>query len=108
MNKIVLSVVGIAAFTMTVAAAAIPSDCGYDSDGNFRLGNGQVASHSTWEHAAACAHKGILPPIVAERLGRWGTLGERVEANYLRSVNTRIQEEKRKREVEVQPLPLIK
>ena len=108
MKKIVISVIGITAIGLTTAAAAISSDCGYDADGNFRLGNGQVAAHGTWEHAKECAMKGILPSVVAERLGRLGDESTQREADELRETNTRVQEEKKKREVEVQPLPPAK
>ena len=108
MKKIVISVIGITAIGLTTAAAAISSDCGYDADGNFRLGNGQVAAHGTWEHAKECAMKGILPSVVAERLGRLGDESTQSEADELRETNTRVQEEKKKREVEVQPLPHAK
>ena len=108
MKKIVISVIGITAIGLTTAAAAINSDCGYDADGNFRLGNGQVAASGTWEHAKECAMKGILPSVVAERLGRLGDESTQREADELRETNTRVQEEKKKREVEVQPLPPAK
>ena len=104
MKKIVLSGVAIAALTLTTAAATISSDCGYDEDGNFRLGNGQVAASGTWEDAKQCAMKGILPSVVAERLGTFGDESTQSEADELRQTNTRIQEEKKKREVEVRPL----
>lgn len=108
MKKIVICAIGLTAIGLTTAAAAISSDCGYDADGNFRLGNGQVAAHGTWEHAKECAMKGILPSVVAERLGRLGDESTQSEADELRETNTRIQEEKKKREVEVQPLPPAK
>jgi hypothetical protein len=49
--------------------------------------------------------KGILPSVVAERLGRLGSDSVQEEAEALRETNTRIQEERKKREVEAQPLP---
>ena len=52
--------------------------------------------------------KGILPSVVAERLGRLGDESTQREADELRETNTRVQEEKKKREVEVQPLPPAK
>ena len=41
MHKVVLLLTGIAALTLTTAAASVSSSCGYDANGNFRLGNGQ-------------------------------------------------------------------
>jgi len=108
MYKVVLLLTGIAALTLTTAAASVSSSCGYDANGNFRLGNGQVAAHATWEHAKACAKKGTLPSVVAERLGRWGAPDVRAEADNLRAMNAKVQEEKRKREVEVRTLPPVK
>ena len=104
MKKIVLSGVAIGGRTLATAAASISSDCGYDEDGNFRLGNGQVAASGTWEDAKECAMKGILPSVVAERLGSLGDESMQSEAEELRQTNTRIQEERKKREVEVHPL----
>ena len=104
MKQIVLSGVAIAALTVTTAAATITSDCGYDEDGNFGLGNVQVAASGTWEDAKECSMYGILPSVVAEGLGRLGDESTQSEADELRQTNTRIQEERKKREVEVHPL----
>ena len=106
MKKIVISVIGITAIGLTTAtAASVSNDCGYDENGYFRLGNGQITASGTWEHAKECAMKGQLPSVVAERLGRLGDESTQSEADELRETNTRIQEERKKREVEVQPLP---
>ena len=108
MNKIIISAMVFAAIGLTTASATLSDSCGYDADGNFILGNGQVSAYGSWEHAKDCAMKGILPAVVAKRLGSLGDERTQREADALRETNTRIQEEKKKREVEVQPLPPAK
>ena len=108
MNKIIISAMVFAAIVLTTASATVSDNCGYDADGNFILGNGQVSAYGSWEHAKDCAMKGILPAVVAKRLGSGGDESIQREANILREINTRIQEEKKRREVEVQPLPPAK
>ena len=54
MNKIVLSVIGLTAIGVvigiltTATAASVSNDCGYDENGYFRLGNGQITASGTW------------------------------------------------------------
>ena len=108
MKKLIIGAIGLTALTVTAAAATASRDCGYNSDGTFNIGNGQVAAHGTWEDARSCAMEGLLPAIVAERLGSWGSKGIQLESNFLRSHNTQVKKEKEKREVEVQPLPAAK
>jgi len=108
MNKIIISAMIFTAIGLTAASATVSDSCGYDADGNFILGNGQVSAYGPWEHAKDCAMKGILPPVVAKRLGSVGDESIQREADVLREINTRVQEEKKRREVEVQPLPPAK
>ena len=108
MNKIIISAVVFAAIGLTTASATVSDNCGYDADGNFILGNGQVSAYGSWEHAKDCAMKGILPAVVAKRLGSVGDESIQREADILREINTRIQEEKKRREIEAQPLPSAK
>lgn len=108
MKKIIVSAMALTAIGLTTASATVSDNCGYDDDGNFLLGNGQVSAYGPWEHAKDCAMKGILPAVVAKRLGSLGDERTQREADALRETNTRIQEEKKKREVEVQPLPPAK
>ena len=54
MNKIVLSVIGLTAIGVvigiltTATAASVSNYCGYDENGYFRLGNGQITASGTW------------------------------------------------------------
>ena len=90
MKKYIIGAIAIAALTATAAAATSGQDCSYNPDGTFNTGNGQVAMHGTWQDARACAMKGLLPAIVAERLGRYGDAQQRLEADFLRSRDAKV------------------
>jgi hypothetical protein len=90
---LLISILSLSALTLATAAAPIGDDCGYNRNGEFRLGNGQVAAFGTWDDARQCAIKGILPSIVNKRLGNWGGLDTRQEAAQLRTENSLIKRE---------------
>jgi len=108
MKKLIIGAIGLTALTVTAAAATANRSCGYNDDGTFNLGNGQVAAMGSWKDARICAMGGLLPDVVANRLGRMGGEEIQMEANFLRSHNKKVKEERKKREVEVHPLHNIK
>ena len=58
-----------------VASAGIVAynSCGYDAEtGNYLYDGNKVAAHGTMDSAMQCALQGILPDVVADRLGIWG------------------------------------
>mgnify|MGYP003627019077 CR=1 FL=1 len=108
MNKLIIGAIGLTALTLTTAAATADKGCDYNPDGTFNIGKGQVALYGSWKEARACAMQGLLPDIVAERLGRYGDEQKQIEGAYLRVHNAKVKTQKKEREVEVQPLPPIK
>ena len=93
MKKLIIGAIGLTALTVTAAAATANRSCGYNDDGTFNLGNGQVAAMGSWKDARICAMGG-------EEI--------QMDANFLRSHNKKVKEERKKREVEVHPLHNIK
>ena len=53
------------------ADASFVGSCNYETDGTFKS-NGKVSAYGTMADARYCASQGILPDVVAERLGVWG------------------------------------
>jgi len=73
--------------------AAASNDCGYDESGNFHSG-GKVYAMGTMNDAQACAAKGILPEIVAQRLGKWGDAATKKEAEAIKQLDAKVKAEK--------------
>ena len=60
------------------------NSCGYDKQTVKYLYDGnKVAAHGTMDSAMECAMQGILPSIVANRLGVWGDEDTKEEAEQI-------------------------
>ena len=69
-----------------VASAGIVAynSCGYDEKtGNYLNDGNKVAAQGTMDSAMDCAVQGILPSIVANRLGVWGDEDTKEEAEQI-------------------------
>ena len=69
-----------------VASAGIVAynSCGYDEKtGNYLYDGNKVAAYGTMDSAMECALQGILPTIVANRLGVWGDAETKEEAEQI-------------------------
>ena len=69
-----------------VASAGIVAynSCGYDKQtGNYLYDGNKVAAYGTMDSAMECAMQGILPSIVANRLGVWGDAETKEEAEEI-------------------------
>ena len=84
-----------------VASAGIVAynSCGYDeSTGNY-LFEGKEYAHGTMDSAMECALQGMLPDVVASRLGVWGNAETKVEAdNIILMDELKKEEQKRAKE----------
>ena len=84
-----------------VASAGIVAynSCGYDeSTGNY-LFEGKEYAHGTMNSAMECAMQGMLPDVVASRLGMWGDKETKVEAdNIILMDELKKEEQKRAKE----------
>ena len=81
-----------------VASAGIVAynSCGYDKQtGNYLYDGNKVAAHGTMDSAMECALQGILPSIVANRLGVWGDEDTKEEAEQILLMDDIKKEEKR-------------
>ena len=84
-----------------VASAGIVAynSCGYDeSTGNY-LFEGKEYAHGTINSAMECAMQGMLPDVVANRLGVWGNAETKEEAdNIILMDDLKKEEQKRAKE----------
>jgi hypothetical protein len=82
-----------------VASAGIVAynSCGYDArTGNYLYDGNKVAAHGTMDSAMQCALQGILPDVVASRLGMWGDTETKEEAEQINLMNELKKEEQKR------------
>ena len=100
MNKKLLITLGAAIVIIVagVASAGIVAynSCGYDAEtGNYLYDGNKVAAHGTMDSAMQCALQGMLPDVVADRLGIWGDKETKEEAGQIILMDELKKEEKR-------------
>jgi len=100
MNKKLLIALGavIVVVIAGVASAGIVAynSCGYDAKtGNYLYDGNKVAAHGTMDSAMQCALQGMLPDVVADRLGMWGDKEAKEEAGQIILMNEIKKEEQR-------------
>lgn len=95
-TKILVGAFSVAILAGSYGIASNMADtCGYDPEtGNWISSNGIVHEFGTFEHAAACAAKGLLPDNIANRLGVFGTEATKAEGKRLRELNARVKKER--------------
>ena len=80
-----------------VASAGIVAynSCGYDKQtGNYLYDGNKVAAHGTMDSAMECALQGMLPDVVADRLGEYGDEEAQIEAIRIYYTDKQKKEEK--------------
>jgi hypothetical protein len=78
-------------------SASSLQSCGYNAAGDY-VENGTVYATASWDHAKRCAAQGLLPQVVAKRLGWLGDAATRAEAEQLRAENRQVREEREREE----------
>ena len=83
-----LIIVGIIVTTIAAGslAAGIVSynSCGYDPEtGNYLYDGNKVAAYGTMDSAMECALQGMLPEVVASRLGMYGDEEAQIEGTRI-------------------------
>ena len=76
MRKLTISLAVIIAASVVaggVYASSSGGSCNYTEDGNFVNSDGSISAFGTMNAAMDCARQGILPAVVARRLGHLGT-----------------------------------
>ena len=103
MNKkllIALGTVGVVVIAGVASAGIVAyNSCGYDEQtGNYLYDGNKVAAYGTMDSAMECALQGILPSIVANRLGEWGDEDTKEEAEQILLMDgiKKIENEKKK------------
>ena len=105
MKKKLLIALGAASIIVIagVASAGIVAynSCGYDAKtGNYLYDGNKVAAYGTMDSAMECALQGLLPTIVANRLGVWGDEDTKEEAEQILLMDgiKKIEKEREKKE----------
>ena len=82
---IALGTVGVVVIAGVASAGIVAyNSCGYDEKtGNYLYDGNKVAAHGTMDSAMEWALQGILPTIVANRLGIWGDAETKEEAEEI-------------------------
>ena len=88
MNKkllIALGTIGVVVIAGVASAGIVAyNSCGYDEKtGNYLYDGNKVAAHGTMDSAMECALQGILPSIVANRLGMYGNEEAQIEGTRI-------------------------
>ena len=83
-----LIIAGIMVTTVAVGSVAAGivayNSCGYDEQtGNYLYDGNKVAAYGTMDSAMECALQGMLPEVVANRLGSWGDAETKEEAEQI-------------------------
>ena len=80
-----------------VASAGIVAynSCGYDEETGNYLFEGKEYAHGTMDSAMECAMQGMLPDVVANRLGVWGNKEAKEESEQINLMNELKKEEQR-------------
>ena len=75
--------------TGSVAAGIVSyNSCGYDTEtGNYLYDNNKVSAYGTMDNALECALQGMLPEVVANRLGIYGDEETQIEGMRIYYIN---------------------
>ena len=82
--------------TGSVAAGIVSyNSCGYDTEtGNYLYDNNKVSAYGTMDNALECALQGMLPEVVANRLGIYGDEDTQIEGMRIYYINKQKKEDK--------------
>ena len=86
----IISIIALTAISVAIADTK-EELCNYTLKGDYISPNGQISAYGTMDHAAQCAGKGLLPEIVQNRLGQWGS---KDRANAILQINLDAQTKK--------------
>tara|TARA_R110000824_G_scaffold12903_5_gene56321 strand:+ start:5625 stop:5996 length:372 start_codon:yes stop_codon:yes gene_type:complete len=96
------SVIATTAVVGGVMASGSSGACNYKADGTYLMSDGTVAALGSMNDAMHCASQGILPQVVADRLGRWGDQETQEWAEDIKRLNQEVIE--RNKEAEEPPI----
>ena len=82
--------------TGSVAAGIVSyNSCGYDTEtGNYLYDNNKVSAYGTMDNALECALQGMLPEVVANRLGIYGDEETQIEGTRIYYTDKQKKEDK--------------
>ena len=97
--KIVVCVAVVASFAVGgVMASSSGGTCNYREDGKYVMPDGNVAAFGTMNHAMHCASLGLLPDVVARRLGWLGDEKTKAWAEDIKRLNQEVIEKQKAEE----------
>ena len=85
-KKLLITLATVGAIVVAgVASAGIVAynSCGYDEKTGNYLFEGKEYAYGTMDSAMECALQGILPDVVASRLGMWGNKEAKEDAEHI-------------------------
>ena len=100
---LVASVIATTAAVGGVMASGSGGTCNYKADGTYLMSDGTVSAVGTMNAAMQCASQGVLPQVVADRLGRWGDKDTQEWAEDIRRLNQEVIERNKKAEATPEP-----
>ena len=94
---IALGTVGVLVIAGVASAGIVAyNSCGYDEQtGNYLYDGNKIAAYGTMDSAMECALQGMLPEVVANRLGSWGDAETKEEAEQIILIDSIKKEENR-------------
>ena len=102
MRKLTLSIAAVAATAICggVYAGTSTGSCNYNDDGTYTNSDGTVSAFGTMNAAMHCATQGLLPQVVATRLGILGDDDTQEWAEEIKKLDA----EQKQKEIEVEEL----
>jgi hypothetical protein len=103
MKKLTLTIAAVLTATVIgggVYAGTASNVCNYTESGDYRNSDGTLSAFGTMAAASQCAASGILPAVVARRLGSWGDADTQEWAEEIKKLDAE-QKQKIKERAEV-------
>ena len=97
-RKLLISLGVVGAIVIAGVASAgivVSNSCGYDEKTGNYLFEGKQYAYGTMDSAMNCALQGILPDVVANRLGMWGDKEAKEDAEQIILMNDIKKEEQK-------------
>ena len=109
MRKLTLTIAAVLAATAIgggVYAGTSSGSCNYTEKGHYINSDGTLSAFGTMAAASECAAQGVLPAVVARRLGSLGNADTREWAEEIKKLDAE-QKQKIKERIEVHEIEII-
>ena len=109
MRKLTLTIAALLGFTVIgggVYASTSSGSCNYTEKGDYINSDGTLSAFGTMSAASQCAAQGVLPAVVARRLGSLGDADTQEWAEEIKKLDAE-QKQKIKERIEVHEIEII-